>query len=424
MADTPRIMVAEAQAAAAEDARTAVLQTPTNDGFGRLGIGVDSDFYAVDDLLSDEERDIRDRVRAWCDDVVIPTIPDYWETAQFPFELVDGLRELGITGGIIEGYGCPGMSSIADGLCKAELARGDGSVSTFQGVHSGLAMKSIAMLGSEEQKQRWLPPMARLEVITGFGLTEPDHGSDAVGLDTRARRDGDHWVIDGAKRWIGNGTIADFIVLWARDEDDNVGGFIVPCDSDGYEADTIRGKMAKRSVWQAAITLDGVRVPLDHRLAGSNSFKDTSSVLTVTRQGVAWEALGHATAAYETALDYAMKREQFGVPIASFQLVQEKLATMIAQVTSIKLLCLRLSQLALEGRMTMAQASMAKRQTARQALDVCTMAADVLGGNSLLAGYRVARHLADMQAVVTYEGTDSVQALVVGRELTGQSAFT
>ena len=410
--------------AAARQAASTPVESSVEDGYGLLGLDVDTDFYDVDELFTPEEREIRDRVRQYCDTQVIPTIDEYWETAQFPFELVPGLGELGVIGGIIEGYGCPGMSSVADGLVKCELARGDGSISTFQGVHSGLAMKSIAMLGSEEQKQRWLPPMARLEVISGFGLTEPDHGSDAVGLATTARRDGDEWVINGAKRWIGNGTIADFIVLWARDEDGDVGGFVVETDRDGYEADVIRGKMAKRSVWQAAIDLHDVRVPYDHRLAGAGTFKDTSQVLTVTRQGVAWEALGHATAAYEVALDYAGKREQFGGPIARFQLVQEQLATMVAEVTSIKLLCLRLSQLAQAGSMTTAQASMAKRQTAKQALHVCSLAAEVLGGNSLLAGYRVARHLADMQAVSTYEGTDSVQALIVGRELTGQAAFT
>ena len=417
---TPQV---DQEAAARQAARTPV-ESSVEDGYGLLGLDVDSDFYAVDELLTTQEREVRDRVRAFCDREVIPIIDEYWETAQFPFELVPKLGELGVIGGIIDGYGCPGLSSVADGLVKCELARGDGSISTFQGVHSGLAMKSIAMLGSEEQKQRWLPAMARLDVITGFGLTEPEHGSDAVAIGTRARRDGDHWVINGAKRWIGNGTIADFIVVWARDDDDNVGGFVVETDRDGYEADVIRGKTAKRSVWQAAITLRDVRVPLDHRLAGANTFKDTARVLAVTRQGVAWEALGHATAAFEAALDYATKREQFGGPIARFQLVQEKLATMVAEVTSIKLLCLRLSQLAQEGRMTAAQASMAKRQTARQALHVCNLAADVLGGNSLLAGYRVARHLADMQAVTTYEGTDSVQALIVGRELTGVSAFT
>ncbi len=412
------------QQAAAEEAASATVETAEADGFEGLGLDIETDFYDVDDLLTDGEREVRDRVRAFCDTEVIPVIAEYWEEAQFPFELVPGLAELGIVGGTIEGHGAPGLSNVADGLVKAELARGDGSISTFLGVHSGLAMKSIALLGSDEQRERWLPPMARLEILSGFGLTEPDHGSDAVALATTARRDGGEWVLDGAKRWIGNGTIADMIVVWARDDDDRVGGFLIDTDRDGYAAEVIRGKMAKRSVWQAAITLDGVRIPADQRLAGANSFADTSRVLTATRQGVAWEAFGHATAAFETALDYARRREQFGQPLASFQLVQEKLATMVAEVTSIRLLCHRLSQLADAGTMTMAQASMAKRQAARQALHVCTLAADVLGGNSLLAGYRVARHLADMQAVVTYEGTDSVQALIVGRDLTGETAFT
>jgi glutaryl-CoA dehydrogenase len=383
-----------------------------------------ADFYRIDDLLTDEERGVRDRVRTFSDKEIVPIINDYWERAEFPFELVPKLAALRLAGGTIEGYGCPGLSTVATGLVAMELARGDGSVCTFFGVHSGLAMTSIAMLGSEEQKQRWLPAMARLDKIGAFGLTEPRHGSDAVALETRARRDGDAWVLDGAKRWIGNASIADLVIVWARDDHGKVGGFVVEKGTPGYAASVMTGKTAKRAVWQAEITLDGVRVPADQRLAGSRSFADTARVLTATRYGVAWEAVGHAVAAYEAALAYVKDREQFGAPIGSFQLVQARLARMLAEVTTMQLLCLRLSQLAAAGRMTEGMASLAKMNNAAKARRVVADARDILGGNGILLENHVARHQADMEAVYTYEGTDNIQSLIVGREITGESAFT
>jgi len=261
-----------------------------------------SDFYRIDDLLTDEERELRDRVRTFCDKEVTPIINDYWERAEFPFELVPKLAALNLAGGSIQGYGAPGLSTVAAGLVGMELARGDGSVCTFFGVHSGLAMSSIALLGSEEQKRRWLPAMARMEKIGAFGLTEPRHGSDAVALETRARRDGDAYVLDGAKRWIGNASFADLVIIWARDDAGKVGGFVVEKGAPGYAASVMTGKTAKRAVWQAEITLDGVRVPAANRLAYANGFGDTARVLTATRYGVAWEAVGQALAAYEAAL--------------------------------------------------------------------------------------------------------------------------
>jgi glutaryl-CoA dehydrogenase len=383
-----------------------------------------ADFYRIDDLLTDSEREIRDRVRMFSDKEVTPIINDYWERAEFPFELLPKLAELNIAGGTISGYGCPGMSPIAAGLMSMELARGDGSVCTAFGVHSGLAMSSIAILGDEDQKQRWLPPMARMELIGAFGLTEPGHGSDAVALETRARRDGDAWVLDGAKRWIGNASFADVVVIWARDEEGNVGGFLVPKGTGGFSASVMTGKASKRAVWQADVTLEGVRVPLDHRLAGSATFKDTARVLTATRFGVAWEAIGHAVAAYEAALAYVSERQQFGTPLSAFQLVQSKLAHMLAEITTMQLLTFRLSQLAAEGKMTDGQASLAKMNNAAKARDVVRDARDLMGGNGILLENHVARHQADMEAVFTYEGTDHIQSLIVGREITGQSAFT
>ena len=383
-----------------------------------------TDFYLMDELLTDEERAVRDKVRHFCDSEVIPIINDYWERAEFPFELIPKLAQLNIAGGSIKGYGCPGFSDIAGGLIALELARGDASVCTFFGVHSGLAMSSIAMLGSEEQKQKWLPAMARMEKIGAFGLTEPTHGSDAVALETRAHRDGDSYIINGAKRWIGNASFADVVIIWARDDEGKVGGFLVEKGTPGFEPTVMKGKVAKRAVWQADIKLTDVRVPAENRLANSHSFKDTSSVLTATRSGVAWEAVGHAVAAYEIALKYAQERIQFGKALVNFQIIQDKLAKMLANVTSMQLLSLRLGQLQQEGKMTAAMASLAKMNNARLAREVVAEAREMLGGNGILLEYHIARHHADIEAVFTYEGTDTIQSLIVGREITGVQAFS
>ena len=382
------------------------------------------DFYVLDELLAPEDRAIRDRVRAFCEQEVTPGINEYWDRAEFPFEIVPKLAGLGIVGGTIEGYGCPGMSNVAAGLVAAELARADGSVGTFNGVHSFLAMQSIAVLGSEEQRERWLPAMARLETIGAFGLTEPAHGSDAVGLETSARRDGDSYVLDGQKKWIGNGSIADHVIIWARGEDGAVGGYVVDKGTPGYEATVMTGKTALRAVWQAEITLTGVRVPVENKLAGCHSFKDVSRMLDRTRYTVAWRALGVAMASYELALAHALRREQFGQPIAGFQLVQDKLARMLAEITTMQLMCWRLSTLADDGRMTAAMASLAKMNCAAKARAIVADARDILGGDGILLEHHVARHHADMEAIFTFEGTDSVQALIVGREITGLSAIS
>lgn len=385
---------------------------------------VNTDFYLMEELLTEEERQIRDKVRRFCDAEVIPIINDYWERAEFPFELIPKLATLSIAGGSIQGYGCPGMSVVASGLIALELARGDASICTFFGVHSGLAMSSIAMLGSEEQKQRWLPAMARMEKIGAFGLTEPNHGSDAVALETRAQRDGDFYVINGAKRWIGNASFADVVVIWARDDEGNVGGFLVEKGTPGFEPVVMTGKVAKRAVWQADITLTNVRIPVENRLPLARSFKDTSSVLTATRSGVAWEAVGHAIAAYEIALSYARERVQFGRPLVGFQIIQNKLANMLANVTSMQLLSLRLGQLQQAGKMTASMASLAKMNNARLAREVIADAREMLGGNGILLDYHIARHHADIEAVFTYEGTDTIQSLIVGRDITGVQAFS
>jgi glutaryl-CoA dehydrogenase len=384
-----------------------------------------TDYYQIEEFLTDEERVIRDKVRAFCDREVVPIINGYWERGEFPFELVPKLARLGIAGGTIEGHGCPGMSEVASGLVALEMARGDGSVNAFFGGHSWLAMGAIAMLGSEEQKEHWLPPMARMEKIGAFALTEPGHSSDiALALETRARRDGDGYVLDGQKRWVGNASFADVTVVWARDEEDHVGGFLVEGGTSGFSAEVITGKMCERASWQTDIKLEGVRVPAEARLEHAERFKDTAKILGSARYLVAWEAVGHAIAAYEAALTYAKVRVQFGKPIASFQIIQNKLANMLAEITAMQLMCYRLARLQEGGRMKPAMASLAKMYCAKKAKQVCADARDIMGGNGVLLEYHVARHLADMEAVYTYEGTDAIQSLIVGRDITGVQAFT
>jgi glutaryl-CoA dehydrogenase len=383
-----------------------------------------TDYYQLDDLLTDDERAVRDKVRAFAEREVLPVINDHWERAQFPFELVPKLAALEIAGTVIEGYGCPGMSRLAGGLVTRELARADGSFNTFFGVHSGLAMGAIALLGSDEQKARWLPPMARLETIGAFALTEPRHGSDSVALETTARRAGDGYVLNGRKRWIGNASFADLTIVWARDEHGHVGAYVVERGSPGFDASAlITGKIGKRAVWQPDVALENVHVPRENKLAGANTFKDATRVLDTTRGGAAWECVGHAIACYEAALAYALERAQFGRPIAGFQIVQNKLANMLADTTSMQLVCFRLAQLQQEGRMTGPMASLAKMHNAQKAKAVCSTARDILGGNGLLLEYHVARHLTDMEVVDAYEGTDTIQSLILGRDITGISAF-
>jgi glutaryl-CoA dehydrogenase len=305
-----------------------------------------------------------------------------------------------------------------------ELNRGDGSLGTLLGVQSGLAMKSIALLGSEEQKERWLPQMAALGKLGAFALTEPNHGSDSVSLETTARRDAGGYLLNGAKRWIGNGSLADVIVVWARAEDGRVNGFLVEKDTPGYDARVIAGKGSLRAIWQADITLEDVYVPAENRLPGAHSFKDAGRVLAATRSTCAWAALGHAVAAYDTALTYAKRREQFGRPLCSFQIIQDRLVKMLAELTGMQLYCLQIGRLAERGQLTDTIAGLAKLNNTRKARQICAEARDMLGGNGILLENHVIRHMADVEAIHTYEGTETMQTLIVGRDITGIGAFT
>jgi glutaryl-CoA dehydrogenase len=389
-----------------------------------IGKALSTDYFQLREELSPEQMDHLLRTRTFVEDEVLPVINGYWERAEFPRELAEKLGAAGLVGDGIEGYGCPPMDALSAGLVHMELNRGDGSLGTFLGVQAGLAMKSIAMLGSEEQKQRWLPPMARCEALGAFALTEPDHGSDSIALETSARRDGESYVLNGSKKWIGNGTIADVVVVWARDTDDGqVKGFLVEKGTQGYRARRIEGKGSLRAVWQAEIELEDVRVPAENVLPGGRSFKDTGAVLATTRGSCAWMALGHAVAGYEAALTYAGRRRQFGKRLVEFQLIQERLVGMLAKVTSMQLYCRRLADLALAGRVEPTLAGLAKAHNTSTARAVLAEARDLLGGNGILLDFHVIRHMADIESIHTFEGTETIQTLIVGRDITGASAF-
>jgi glutaryl-CoA dehydrogenase len=385
----------------------------------------DSDFLGFELLLDDEDRKLVERVREFMVTNVEPVINEYWTRAEFPHHLVPGLAALGIAGLQYAGPGCPDRGSLLDGMVAMEVARVDASMQTFMGVHGGLAMGSVDLCGSDEQRERWLPAMARMELIGAFGLTEPDTGSGiAGGLSTTARRDGDEWVLDGEKKWIGNASFADLVVIWARDEaDGEVKGFVVEKDTEGMTFDVTQHKIALRVVQNAEIHLSGVRVPEANRLQRARSFEDTSKVLRVTRMGVAWQATGCARGAYEHALRYTLERQQFGQPIAGFQLVQDLLVKMLSNVVASTAMCVRVSQLQEAGLVRDEHASMAKAFTTARMRETVGWAREVLGGNGILLEHHVGRFVADAEAIYSYEGTREINTLIVGRAITGLGAF-
>lgn len=386
---------------------------------------INPDFYELSDKLMPEQRALQLKVRNFMETEVAPIVNDYWLRDEFPHELIPKFGELGLAGVTYEGYGCPGLPFLMEGVLAMEMARIDSSIATFFGVQSGLTMGSIYLCGSEEQKQEWLPAMNRFEKIGAFGLTEPEVGSGAAGgLTVTCQQTADGWVLNGQKKWIGNATFADMVVIWARDlGDGEVKGFLVRKENPGFEVEKIKGKMALRIVQNGLITLKGCVVEEKDRLPHANSFKDTANVLRMTRAGVAWMAVGCARGAYENALDYTRNRKQFGKPIASFQLIQNHLVEMISNLTAMQTLVFRLSELQDNGQLKDEHASLAKVFCTLRTRDIVRGAREVMGGNGILLDHNVARFVADAEAIYSYEGTKEINTLIVGRAITGYSAF-
>lgn len=386
---------------------------------------INADFYDMSAKLSDEDRALQMRVRSFLETEIKPVVNKYWLHDEFPFEIIPKLAELDVCGYTFQGYGCAGGSSLMDGIIASEFGRIDPSVATFLGVQSGLAMGSIYLCGSDAQKQEWLPAMQKMQKIGAFGLTEPLVGSGtAGGLTTTCQRRGDEWILNGQKKWIGNSTFSDMTVIWAKDLDDQqVKGFIVRKENPGFSVEKIKGKMALRIVQNGLITLKDCRVAEADRLSKAHSFKDTAKVLQMTRAGVAWMAVGCARGAYENALAYTLEREQFGKPIASFQLIQNHLVEMLSNLTAMQTLVFRLSELQDEGSLKDEHASLAKVFCTLRTRDIVSRAREVMGGNGILLEYNVARFLADAEAIYSYEGTKEINSLIVGRSITGFSAF-
>lgn len=386
---------------------------------------INADFYNVDEKLSPEDRALQLKVRNFMEKEIQPIVNEYWLHDEFPFEIIPKIAELNICGLTYEGYGCAGRSSLMEGIIASELARIDASVATFFGVQSGLAMGSIYLCGSEAQKEEWLPKMQQMKVIGAFGLTEPEVGSGAAGgLTTTCRKTENGWILNGQKKWIGNATFSDITIIWARDvDDDQVKGFIVKKDTPGFSVEKIKDKMALRIVQNGLITLNECIIDEKDRLQEANTFKDTARVLQMTRAGVAWMAVGCARGAYENALDYTRKRKQFGKPIASFQLIQNHLVEMLSNLTAMQTLVFRLSELQDSGQLKDEHASLAKVFCSLRTRDIVSKAREVMGGNGILLEYNVARFLADAEAIYSYEGTKEINSLIVGRSITGFSAF-
>ncbi len=388
----------------------------------------DSDYYAVFADIDEDDRRAWERARAYIDEVG-PRMIDAWDRAEYPLDVVRRMGELDLVVDGIEHPALTRLSPLAAGLVNMEISRGDGSLGTVLAVQGGLALRTLALFGSPDQQDRWLTRLADGSVLGSFALTEPDHGSDSVSLETTARRDGEEWILRGAKKWIGNGASGGITFVWARVDDETapehgaVRCFLVEQDAPGYVGTVIRGKASLRGIHQAHIRLDDVRLPLDAVLPGATSFRDASTVLYATRSGVAWSALGHATACYEAALAYATQRVQFGKPLAKFQMVQERLTHMLEDLTAMQLYCRRLADLETAGDLRPTQASLAKFHNTRAARRIASTARDLLGGNGILLENGVMQHMADIEAIHTYEGTESVQALLLGRDITGMSAF-
>ena len=386
------------------------------------------DYFDADSLLSEEERMIRDTVREWVDDALLPVIEEAYIGRYLPKELIPQMAELGIFGANLpEEYGCAGLNNVAYGLIMQELERGDSGIRSFASVQGALCMYPIYAFGSEEQRQKYLPAMARGEVIGCFGLTEPDFGSNPAGMITRAVQDGDEWVINGAKMWITNGSTADIAIIWAKtgelDDVSSIRGFIVPTDAPGFTARDQKGKLSLLASDTSELSLQDVRVGADALLPNSGGLKSPLMCLTQARYGIAWGAVGAAMACYDEALSYAKERVQFSGPIAGTQLQQTRLAEMLTEITKAQLLCIQLGRLKDAGTMRPQQVSLAKRNNVDMACDIAREARRLLGGNGILVEYSAMRHMANLESVYTYEGTHDIHGLILGQDVTGISAF-
>jgi glutaryl-CoA dehydrogenase len=381
------------------------------------------DFFAIDALLDDEERAIRDTVRQFVRDRIVPDVGEWFEQGILPAELVPEIGKLGLFGMHLEGYGLPGASAVAYGLACMELEAGDSGIRSLVSVQGSLAMFAIWRWGSEEQKQRWLPPMHEGAAIGCFGLTEPDAGSDPGSMRTHAKRDGSDWILNGSKMWITNGTVADVAVVWARTDEGKINGFLVEKGTPGFEAPEMKHKLSLRASITSELVLTDVRVAEENRFPEVDSLRGPLSCLNEARYGIVWGAVGAARASFEAALDYAKERMVFGKPISAYQLTQQKLAEMALEINRATLVALHIGRMKDDGTLRPEHVSMGKMGNVRGALEVCRTARTILGGNGITLEYPVIRHMNNLESVLTYEGTHEVHTLVVGQALTGESAF-
>ena len=381
------------------------------------------DYYAIEELLTEEERLVRDTARRFVEEEFQPHIVEAYRNGTFPMELVPRIAQLGFFGSTLpEEYGCAGASSVAYGLISQELERGDSGLRSFASVQSSLVMYPIFAFGSEGQKSNWLPRMARGEAIGCFGLTEPDFGSNPAGMRTTAKRAKGGFVLDGVKRWITNGNVADVAIVWAR-LDDKVHGFLVETDRPGFKAEQMHGKLSLRASVTSELYFDKCWIPEENRLPGTGSMKAPLACLSQARYGISWGAIGAASACYDCALRYAQGRVMFSRPIAGYQLVQRKLVEMIVEITKAQLLSLRLGRLKDAGKVRPEQISLAKMNNVAKALEIARLARDILGGNGIMDEYPIMRHMMNLETVNTYEGTEDVHRLIIGKDITGFDAF-
>ena len=382
----------------------------------------DLDYFDLDEFLTSEEKMTRNTVKQFVQREVIPTVEQHFANETFPRDLIPQMAELGFFGANLHGYGCAGMNNVAYGLIMQELEAGDSGLRSFASVQSALSMYAIYAHGTEEQKKRYIPEMAKGKLIGCFGLTEPDHGSDPGGMETRARRDGDKWILNGTKRWITNGSISDVAIVWARVEQ-GIAGFLVEKGTPGFSTKDIHGKFSMRASITSELILEDVRIPASAQLPEAKGLRAPLSCLTQARYGIAWGAIGAARSCYNTALDYTKSRKQFKRVLAGYQLVQKKLVEMMTEITKAQMICLRLAQLKDSGKMRPEHVSFAKRNNVHNALEIARVARDMLGANGIVNEYPIIRHMLNLETVNTYEGTYDVQTLILGRDITNESAF-